>query len=121
MRDPLDSCLSCYSLNFGAVDFAYDLEELGEYYRAYSELMVHWRSVLAPGAQLDVSYESLVADLEGEARRIVAHCGLPWDDACVRFHEATRQVQTASFAQVRQPIYMDSVAAGGGTKATLNR
>jgi tetratricopeptide (TPR) repeat protein len=110
VRDPLDTCLSCYSLNFGAVDFAYDLSELGEYYRAYLELMAHWRSVLPPGALLDVRYESLIADFEKEARRIVAHCGLPWDDACLSFYDAARQVNTASFAQVRQPIYTDSLA-----------
>lgn len=110
VRDPMDTCVSCYGLNFGAVDFSYDLGELGQHYRAYGELMDHWRSVLAAGTVLDVRYESLVADLEGEARRIVEHCRLPWDDACLSFHEAKRQVHTASFAQVRRPIYKDSLA-----------
>jgi hypothetical protein len=62
-----------------------------------------------PGAILDVHYEHIVNDLEGEARRIVAHCGLAWDDACLDFHRTARPVRTASAAQVRQPIYHSSI------------
>jgi tetratricopeptide (TPR) repeat protein len=109
-RDPVDTCFSCYRAFFGAVNFAFDLEELGRYYRAYERLMEHWRAVLPESWILDVSYENLVSDLEGQARRLVAHCGLEWDDACLNFHAAGGNVRTASFAQVRQPIYDSSVA-----------
>ncbi len=109
-RDPLDTCLSCFSILFaGQQKFAYDLGELGRYFRAYEALMAHWCSVLPAEVMLDVQYEDMVADTERLARRIVAHCGLPWDDACLRFHEVQRPVLTASAAQVRQPIYRNSV------------
>jgi hypothetical protein len=72
-------------------------------------LMEHWRSVIGAEAMIEVRYEDLVDDVEREARRIVAHCGLEWDDACLRFHTAERTVRTASFAQVRRPVYRNSV------------
>ena len=110
MRNPMDTCLSCYSKLFtGGLSFTYDLAELGRYYRAYSELMAHWRSVLPPDAMLDVSYEDVVNDLEGQARRLIDYCGLPWDDRCIAFHEATRRVKTASAVQVRQPLFRGSI------------
>jgi hypothetical protein len=71
--------------------------------------MQHWHSVLPPGRILDVQYEEVVADLEGQARRIIAHCGLPWDDRCLAFHKNDRAVRTASLTQVRQPIYNSSI------------
>jgi tetratricopeptide (TPR) repeat protein len=110
MRDPADTCISCFSslFTFGQ-GFSYNLEELGRYYRSYSELMVHWRSVLPPGAMLEVSYEDVVHDLEGQARRLIDYCGLPWDDRCLDFHKNKRQVKTASATQVRQPIYRTSL------------
>jgi hypothetical protein len=89
------------------VEWTYDLGELGRYYRCYERLMAHWHRVLPPGRILDVRYEDVVADLEGQARRIVAHCGLAWDDRCLLFHETDRPVRTAS--QVRQPIYKTAV------------
>ena len=70
--------------------------------------MTHWRQVL-PVPIFEVSYENVVADLETEARRLVAGCGLEWEPACVAFHQTRRAVDTASFAQVRQPIYSHSV------------
>jgi hypothetical protein len=109
-RDPLDTCLSCFSILFlGNQPHSYDLAELGRYYRAYLHLMEHWRQVLPPGAMLEVQYEEVVADLEGQARRIVAYCGLEWDDACLDFHRTERRVWTASSVQVRQPIYRQSL------------
>jgi tetratricopeptide (TPR) repeat protein len=109
-RDPVDTCLSCFSTPFGADQpFAYDLGELGRYYRAYSSLMAHWRRVLPQGVMLDVQYEDLVADFEPQARRIVAHCGLEWHDGCLAYDKTARPVKTASSAQVRQPIYRSSV------------
>jgi tetratricopeptide (TPR) repeat protein len=109
-RDPVDTCLSCYQAFFGAVNFAFDLDELGRYYRAYAQLMEHWRGVLPAGWMLEVRYEDLVHDVEREARRIVSHCGLDWDDACLAFDTTARNVRTASFAQVRRPIYGTAVA-----------
>jgi hypothetical protein len=109
-RDPVDTCLSCFSrLFFGELPYAYDLGELGRYYRGYEALMAHWRKVLPPGVMLDVQYEDVTADLEGQARRILAHCALAWDPRCLDFHRNQRPVLTASATQVRQPIYNSSV------------
>ena len=109
-RDPVDTCLSCFSKLFeGDLPWAYDLGEMGRYYRAYERLMAHWRTVLPPGVMLEVEYEELVADLEGQARRLVAHCGLDWDESCLAFHQTDRTVRTASATQVRRPIYNTSV------------
>jgi tetratricopeptide (TPR) repeat protein len=109
-RDPVDTCLSSFFTLFaeGHVQ-TYDLGELGHYYRAYATLMAHWRSVLPAGVMLDLQYEELVADFENQARRIVAHCGLEWDHACLAFQKASRAVKTASAFQVRQTLYSSSV------------
>jgi len=105
-RDPIDTCLSCFSKLFtDEQPFTYDLSELARYYRAYQKLMEHWRRVLPPGVMLDVKYEELVTDFEEQTRRIVTHCGLEWDDRCLSFYETRRPVKTASVVQVRQPIY----------------
>lgn len=109
-RDPRDNCVSCFATLFATGPlYSYDLSELGRYYRAYQALMQHWREVLPPAAMLEVRYEALVDDFEPNARRIVAHCELDWDDACLAFHQTQRPVQTASATQVRQPIYRTSV------------
>jgi tetratricopeptide (TPR) repeat protein len=107
-RDPRDVCVSCYFQYFRRADFAWDLGDLGRYYRAYERLMEHWRAVL-PVEMLDVVYEDLVAHQEDVSRRLVAFCGLPWDDRCLTFYESRRPVQTASKLQVRRPIYTTSV------------
>jgi tetratricopeptide (TPR) repeat protein len=110
VRNPLDTCLSCYSTLFtSGQHFSYDLRELGRYYRGYTELMNHWRSVLAPDAMLEVVYEDVVDDLEGQARRLIDYCGLRWDDRCLSFHKTRRPVHTASAVQVRQPLFRTSV------------
>ena len=109
MRDPVDTCLSCFSRLFVDLPFSYDLGELGRYYRMYHELMAHWRSVLPAGAMLDVVYENVVDNLEEQARRLIDFCGLPWDDRCLAFHETSRPVATSSNVQVRQPLYRTSV------------
>ena len=93
----------------GGVPYAYDLAELGRFYRAYDALMAHWRAVLPAEAMLEVRYEDVVADLEGQARRIVAYCGLEWDARCLEFQNADRPVRTASVAEVRQPIYATAI------------
>lgn len=108
-RHPLDSCLGCYKQLFAqGQPFTYDLAELGEHCLQYQRLMDHWHAVL-PGKALDVQYERVVADLEAQVRRILAHCGLPWEENCLRFHETSRAVKSASSEQVRQPIYSSAV------------
>ena len=106
VRDPIDTCVSCYSRLFREwQEFSYDLTDLGRYARDYQTLMDHWKAVLPDGAILDVAYEKVVADLEGEARRLLAYCGLPWDAGVLDFHTTRRPIATASALQVRQPIY----------------
>ncbi|MGJ4943596.1 tetratricopeptide repeat protein [Bradyrhizobium sp. HKCCYLS1011] len=109
-RDPMDTCVSCFSKLFSAEqNHTYDLGELGRYYRRYERLMAHWRSVLPAASFLDVRYEDVVVDLETQAQRIIAYCGLPWDDRCLSFHRTERPVRTASATQVRKPIYRSAV------------
>ncbi len=110
VRNPIDTCLSCYSklFTFGH-HYTYDLRELGRFYRAYTELMAHWRAVLPADSMLDVSYEDVVEDLEGQARRIIEYCGLPWDDNCLNFDKNDRAVKTASSVQVRRPLFRTSM------------
>ena len=110
VRDPMDTCVSCFTNYFaGNQDYTYNLGELGRFYKRYQRLMEHWRRVLPEGAFIDVRYEDMVADTEAQARRLLDYCGLPWDDACLRFYEAKRLVKTASSRQVREPIYSRSV------------
>jgi tetratricopeptide (TPR) repeat protein len=112
-RDPIDTCVSCFSTLFAQSQaFTYELGELGRYYRAYEQLMNHWREVLPEGVMLEVRYEELVTDFEAQVRRILAHCGLEWHDACLAFYKAKRPVKTASAAQVHQPLYRSSVGRG---------
>jgi tetratricopeptide (TPR) repeat protein len=108
-RDPLDTCLSCFFQDFGRNQplFA-DLRKLGTVYRQYQRLMAHWRRVLHI-RMLDVRYEELVENQERESRRLIEFCGLSWDDRCLAFHRTRRAVNTASFWQVRQPIYTSSI------------
>lgn len=108
-RDPVDTCLSCYSKHFaGEQMFAYRLDELGAFHRDYQMLMESLRKVLPPERFLEVDYENVVDDLEGEARRLIAFVDMPWDDACLSFYKTRRVVRTASVSQVRQPIYATS-------------
>ena len=109
MRDPLDTCLSCFTRLFahGQAN-TYDLEEIGHAYKCYRELMDHWRAVLPAGSFYDVQYENIVDDTEAEARKLVAYCGLEWNEACLEFYKHKRNIRTASVTQVRQPIYKTS-------------
>jgi len=119
-RDPLDTCVSCFTTLFAEdLPYAYDLEELGRYYRAYRALMDHWRAVLPPGMMLEVRYEDVIADREAQSRRIVDHCGLEWDPLCLDFHRNERSVRTASFTQVRRPLYRTSVGRWRNYEAFL--
>jgi tetratricopeptide (TPR) repeat protein len=108
-RDPLDTCFSCFSNFFPDAPPAHDLATLGRYYRAYAELMAHWRRVLPADALLEIDYERLVTDIESEARRIVGHCGLEWDAACLDFAGNHRPVTTLSAVQVRQPVHRGAI------------
>jgi tetratricopeptide (TPR) repeat protein len=103
-RDPLGCCFSGFKQLFAeGQEFTYGLEEIGRYYRGYVELMDHFDAVL-PGQILRVIYEEVVADTEAQVRRILDYCGLPFEQACVDFHQTKREVRTASSEQVRQPI-----------------
>ncbi len=108
-RDPVDTCLSCYSKLFNAEQsFSYDQAELGRFHLDYQMLTAHWRDTLPAAHVLEVDYEAVVADVEAQARRLLAFLGLPWDPACLSFHETKRAVKTASVNQVRRPIYRTS-------------
>ena len=108
-RNPLDTCVSCFLTPLSEEHaYTHDLSALGEYYRDYAALMDYWREVL-PMPILDVDYESLVADPEGQSRRLVDFVGLDWDPACLEFHAGGRAIHTISRAQVRQPIYDTSI------------
>ena len=108
-RDPVDTCLSCYTKLFAdALNFTYDLTELGRYCRDYLKLTDYWRAVLPSSHFLEVDYEAVVDDIEAEARRMLEFLELPWDPACLEFYRVERPVRTASVNQVRQPIYRSS-------------
>ena len=109
-RDPVDTCLSGFTKLFkDDMPHSYDLGELGRYYGKYREIMEHWEKVLPEGVLITVQYEDVVADTEGQARRLIDFLGLPWNEKCVDFHKSDRPVKTASVAQVRKPIYKTSV------------
>ena len=109
VRDPVDTCLSCYKQMFRKFHlYSYDLAELGTYYRHYENLMQHWRAVL-PGSFLDFHYEDLIDDQRGQTEKLLDYCGLDWNDACLNYHRNRRAVMTASDSQVRQSIYKSSV------------
>ncbi|MGF7161599.1 tetratricopeptide (TPR) repeat protein [Rhodoligotrophos appendicifer] len=110
-RDPVDTCLSCFQQNFALnnVTFSFDLEDLAHEYRIYRGYMDHWNDVL-PVPLFELHYERLIAEPERWTRELLTFVDLPWDDACLAFHETKRTVATASLRQVRQPIYTSSVA-----------
>jgi tetratricopeptide (TPR) repeat protein len=106
-RHPLACCLSAFKQHFArGQNFSYDLGELGRYYRDYVELMAHYDAVL-PGRIHRVFYERMVDDTEAQVRNLLDYCGLPFEEGCLRFHENTRAVRTASSEQVRKPIYRE--------------
>lgn len=111
-RDPLDTCLSNYrqlfAIDFPYYHYTYDLLDTGRYFLQFDALMQYWRSVIAH-SYYEVHYEAIVADTEAETRRLLEFCGLSWHPDCVRFHESTAPVTTASAVQVRRPIYRSSV------------
>jgi predicted Zn-dependent protease len=109
-RHPLGCCFSAFKQHFArGQNFSYGLEDIGRYYRDYVELMAHFDAVL-PGRVHRVFYESMIEDTESEVQRLLAHCGLPFEESCLRFHENERAVRTASSEQVRKPIFRDGLS-----------
>ena len=108
-RHPMDACFSTFKQHFAeGQTFSYSLNHLGRYYRSYLSFMDHWDRVL-PGRVLHLQYEELVREPEANIRRLLEHCGLPFEPACLSFHETRRPVRTASAEQVRQPLYRSGV------------
>jgi tetratricopeptide (TPR) repeat protein len=108
-RDPMDNCLSIYKNIFHTGhNYSFDLQELGQYYLLYQDLMNYWHE-LFPGKIYDIYYEALVSNQKEETTKLLDHCGLTWDDACLSFHKTSRSVNTASAVQVRKPVYKDSM------------
>jgi len=108
-RHPMGCCFSCFKQHFArGQSFTYGLGDLGRYYRSYVALMAHFDRVL-PGRVYRVFYERMVEDTEAQVRRLLLHCGLTFEEACLRFYENERAVRTASSEQVRQPIFRDSL------------
>jgi len=108
-RNPMDNCFSIFKTDFTVIHgYAYDMVELGRYYNLYQDLMAHWEKVL-PGFIHTIRYEEMVSDQREQTKSLLDFCGLPWDEACLSFHKTKRRVRTVSLAQVRQPIYRDSV------------
>jgi tetratricopeptide (TPR) repeat protein len=112
-RHPMDTILANFRNLFATgsryYDYSYDLLGIAAYYAHFDRLMAFWRNAL-PGRILELGYEGLIEDQEGESRRLLAHCGLDWSDDCLNFHAHAGAVSTPSAAQVRRPIYRDSVA-----------
>jgi tetratricopeptide (TPR) repeat protein len=111
-RDPMDTCLSNFRQLFAVkspyYDYSFDLMDTGRYYILYRELLSHWHQIM-PGRILEVRYESIVDDLEGQARKLLEFCGLSWESACLAFEDNQAPVATASAVQVREPINRKSV------------
>ncbi len=109
IRNPADTCLSIFSKSFISLHaYGTDLRTLGQYYREYQQLMTHWHKVF-PGRILDINYQDLISDQENYSRELLEYCELEWDDQCLEFYNSGRTVVTASYAQVRQPIYSSSI------------
>lgn len=108
-REPMAACFANFKQLFAkGQEFTYSFEDVGHYYADYIRLMAHWHSIL-PGEILTVQYEDVVNDLETQVNTLLDHCGLGFEDACIRFYEQDRAVRTASSEQVRQPIYRDAL------------
>ena len=109
-RDPIDTCLSIYTTPFdNSPGFGHDKANIAFFYREHLRLMAHWRSVLPAESLLEISYEELVADREGTARRMIEFLGLEWDDACLHHERNERPIYTSSMWQARQPVYNSSL------------
>lgn len=110
VRNPLDTCLSCFFQNFTkGQDYSFDLPTLGHFYNDYRRLMEHWESVY-PGRIHTLAYEDVLDDQETRTRELLDYLGLEFEQGCIDFHETDRKVSTASFLQVRKPLYRSSQA-----------
>ncbi|MDP6189389.1 MAG: sulfotransferase, partial [Gammaproteobacteria bacterium] len=123
-RHPAATCLSIYKAYFSGVhSYAYNQAELARYYNIYDELMAHWREVF-PGRLYEIQYENLVADQQAETEKLLQHCNLDWENACLEFYRSKRKVTTSSAYQVRQPMHNKSVGLwqryGGGLQPLLS-
>jgi tetratricopeptide (TPR) repeat protein len=108
-REPMACCFGLYKQLFArGQEFVYSIADIARYYRTYLELMEHWNRAL-PGRVLCVHHEDVVDDLEGSVRRILEHCELPFEPACLEFHRTERSIRTASSEQVRQPIFREGL------------
>jgi hypothetical protein len=108
-REPMACCFGNFKQLFAhGQEFTYSIEDIARYYRTYLELMQHWDTVL-PGRVLRIQHEDVVDDLEGSVRRLLEHCELEFEPACIEFHKTERSVRTASSEQVRQPIYREGL------------
>jgi len=112
VRNPIDNCLSIYKnyFDFKINPYAYNLDELAEYYKIYENLMQHWHSMF-PKFIYEVSYEKLIKNQKRETEKLLDFCNLKWENKCMQFYKNKRNVSTASTMQVRRPIYKDSIAA----------
>ncbi len=112
-RGAMDSCLSNYRQLFAFHNhnhgYSLDIEDTAVFYRAFDDLMAHWRDVLPPSRFMEVAYEDIISDQENQTRKLLSFCGLDWDAACLRFHENTAPVSTASAVQVRRPLHSKSI------------
>lgn len=110
-RSAPDNCFSIFANGFAgsALNFSYDMENIGRHYRICMEMMDHWREVIPADSLYEVSYETLTGNPEEETRKLLEFCGLEWNDACLNFYKSKKAVQTSSLSQVRQPIYRSSV------------
>ena len=109
----MDACLSLYRQMFPTdkpyYDFVYRLENTARAYALFRRVTAHWQKTLPPDRYLQVNYEDVVENIDSQARRLIAFCGLPWDDRCLKFYENTSAIATPSAAQVRQPIYRSAI------------
>jgi tetratricopeptide (TPR) repeat protein len=119
-RDLRDVAVSCWMTNFRSIKWANDAGHIASRFAQYLRLLDHWRAVL-PTTVHEVAYEETVADLESVARRLIAACGLEWEPSCLDYHKTRRPVRTASVAQVRQPVYRQSVARWRNYESALSR
>ena len=110
-REPMACCFSNLKQLFGSAnqEFAYGMDDIARHYRSYLDLMGHWDAVL-PGRVLRVRYEDVVEDLDGSVRRLLERIGLPFEPACLAFHETRRSVRTPSSEQVRRPVGREGLA-----------
>jgi Flp pilus assembly protein TadD len=112
-RHAADTCIANYAQYFTNDPLYYgyvcDLEDIARYYLAFDSLSTHWRTVLPPDRFTELHYEQLIGDQEGETRRLLAFCDLPWDPRCLKFHELPGQIRTASAVQARRPLHSESI------------